>query len=292
MRATPVAELLLAAQTELGECPVWDSKRGVFWFMDITEMQLHKVTWSTLKWDRLALPALGGGLVLARDGFLIAALQSGIHRLNPESGTLTFLVNPEPGKPNHRLNEAKCDPQGRLWVGSISTLGRFPTGCLYRMDSPQKVEEMLTEISVPNTLAWLADGEHLVFADSPRRVIWKFRYDPTSGALSDREIFADCRQDLGMPDGVALDAEGHIWVAEFGGGRVKRYDPNGVVVEVAEVPATQVSSCAFAGPDLTELVIVTTKRLLTPEARAEQSHAGDLFVIEPSVPGVAPHHFG
>jgi sugar lactone lactonase YvrE len=284
-------ELLLEAQTELGECPVWDPSRNVLWFMDITEKTLHRLDWWTRKWTRQALPALGGGLVLARDGSMIAGLQSGVYRLEPETADLTLIIDPERDRPDHRLNEAKCDPQGRFWFGSISTRGRFPTGCLYRLESTGAVTRVLEEISVPNTLVWLPDGVHLVFADSARRIVWRFRYDPESGDLAEQTVYADCSADRGMPDGGALDAEGHLWIAEFGGGRVKRYDPKGQIVQIVDLPATQVTSCAFAGPNLAQLVIITTKRLLDPHARATQTHAGDLFVLEPDVPGVLPHSF-
>ena len=285
-------ELLLAAQTELGECPVWDHARGVLWFMDITEKELHSLQWTDIVWQRRPLPALGGGLVLARDRSLVACLQNGIHSFIPETDALTFMVDPEPEKPDHRLNEAKCDPQGRLWVGSISTLGRFPTGCLYRLERSGSVTCVLDQISVPNTLVWLPDGEHVLFADSARRLIWRFRYNADDGALGERDIFIDCSADPGMPDGGALDAEGHLWVAEFGGGRIKRYDPRGRIVHTIHVPATQVTSCVFAGPKLEHLVIITTKRLLDAAARAQQTHAGDLFVMEVDIPGAAPYLFG
>lgn len=230
--------------------------------------------------------------MLARDRTLIAGLQSGIYSFHPESGTFTFIVDPEPDKPDHRLNEAKCDPQGRFWVGSISTKGRFPTGCLYRLEHSGVIARALDGISVPNTLAWLRDGEHVVFSDSARRVIWRFRYNPETGALTDRSVFADCTADQGMPDGASLDAEDCLWVAEFGGAKVKRYDATGRVIQVINVPATQVTSCAFAGPGLKELVIVTTKRLLDEQARTQQTHAGDLFIVETDSPGVPPHLFG
>lgn len=287
-----VPELLVAAQTELGECPVWDPQRGIFWFMDITSKLLHELRWESRQCAARPLPALGGALVLSRDGSLIAGLQTGLHRIDPSAGTLTFMVNPQPDKSDHRLNEAKCDPQGRLWFGSISTLGRFPTGCLYRMEPGGSVQCTMEKISVPNTLVWLGDPGNVLFADSARRVVWRFHFDGESGAFSNRSVFAECHADRGMPDGAALDAEGHVWIAEFGGGRVKRYDPDGRVTHVVELPATQVTSCAFAGPGLRHLIIITTKRLLSAEERTLQTHAGDLFVVEPEVPGILPYLFG
>lgn len=285
-------ELLLAAQTELGECPVWDGTRGCFFFMDIIEKKLHRLDWSTKLLTSLKLPALGGGLVLAKDGRLIACLQNGIHWLDPESGDLELIVDPEQDKPEQRLNEAKADPEGRLWVGSISTLGRFPVGCLYRMNRDRSVTPVLTEIAVPNTLVWLPGGSDVLFSDSAMKVIWRFRYDGVSGSLSDRTVFVDCADYRGIPDGAAVDAEGCIWIAEFGGGVVRRYDGQGNVIARIELPATQVTSCAFAGPSLQDLVIITTKRLLDENQRLAQPHAGDLFVVRPGVPGVEPHRFG
>ncbi|MCH4541893.1 MULTISPECIES: SMP-30/gluconolactonase/LRE family protein [Hyphomicrobiales] len=285
-------KLLLAAQTELGECPVWDADRNTLFFMDITGKTLHGFDWSTGEDRVLELPALGGALALMRDGRLIAGLQSGIHIIDPSARSIDFVTDPEPHKPEHRLNEGKCDPQGRFWVGSISTLGRFPTGCLYRLEHDGSVTEVLSEISVPNTLAWLPNGKQMVFADSVTKKVWRFRYDPETGFLSDRETFIDVSHFKGMPDGVAIDAEGGLWIAEFGGGAVHHYSAEGTLVSTVELPATQVTSCVFAGPDLQHLVIITTKRLLDEAGRKEQPHAGDLFVIEPGVRGLQPHLFG
>jgi len=289
---TSTVELLLAAQTELGECPVWDDARGALFFMDILGKKLHCLDWTTRADTVFDLPALGGGLAAAKDGRLIAGLQTGIHMVDPDRGTFEFLLDPEPGKPDHRLNEAKCDPQGRFWVGSMSTLGRFPTGCLYKLENNGSVAKVLTEISVPNTMAWLPGGHEMLFADSVRKEVWKFRYDPESGNLSGRQLYLDVGDYAGIPDGVAIDAEGYAWIAEFGGGAVRRYSPSGKLVREVRLPATQVTSCAFVGARLDQLAIITSKRLLNEEQRQAQSHAGDLFLIEVETPGLEPHKFG
>lgn len=287
-----VPKLLLAAQTELGECPVWDPDRNTLFFMDITGKKLHSYDWSTGKDKVIDLPALGGALALMRDGRLIAGLQTGIHIIDPSNGSVEFVTDPEEHKPDHRLNEGKCDPQGRFWVGSISTLGRFPTGCLYRMEHDGSVTEVLSEISVPNTMAWLPGGRHMVFSDSVTKKIWRFSYDAETGSITERETFIDVGHFKGIPDGVAIDADGGLWIAEFGGGAVHHYSAEGTLVTTVALPATQVTSCVFAGPDLRHLVIITTKRLLDDEGRKAQVHAGDLFVIEPGVRGLQPHLFG
>jgi len=285
------ASLLLEAQTELGECPVWDATRNCLFFMDITERTLHRLNWGGAVASPLTLPAIGGGLALSRDGDLVAGLQTGIYRVDPDRGAISFLLDPEPDKPDNRLNEAKCDPAGRLWIGSMSVKDRSPSGNLYRVERDLRVTTVLSEIVIPNSLVWLND-ERVLFADSYKRLIWSFRFDLDTGSLSDRRVFADCSDQPGIPDGIALDAEGCLWCAQFGGGRVVRYSSDGRLTDSISLPATQVTSCAFAGERLQYLVIITTKRLLGQKERAEQTRAGDLFIVDTPTPGVPAAMFG
>jgi sugar lactone lactonase YvrE len=284
-------ELLHPTQTELGECPLWDARRNALFFVDITERRLHRLDWSTRGLTTTALPALGGALALARDGSLIAGCRDGLYRIDADTGAATFLVDPEPDRPDNRLNEGKCDPQGRFWFGSMSTVDRAPVGGLYRYEAGGRLERVLGDIVIPNALVWLSESR-MVFADSFRKTIWSFASDPETGALSERRVFAECTGWKGIPDGIALDAEGCLWNAEFGGGRVVRLDPAGRIIGEVRLPATQVTSCAFAGPDEAQLVIVTTKRLLDAEGRRTQAQAGDLFVVEPGVRGAPVPPFG
>jgi len=259
--------------------------------MDITERKLLRLNWGSVAASTLQLPAIGGGLVLARDGRLIAGLQTGIYRIDPDQGSISFLVDPEPDKPDNRLNEAKCDPQGRLWIGSMSTKDRSPSGGLYRVDTDFHVTPVLSDIVIPNSLVWVSD-DRMLFADSYKRMIWSFQFDAESGAICDRRIFVDCSDQPGIPDGIALDAEGCLWCSQFGGGRVIRYSSIGRLVDVVSLPTTQVTSCAFVGEQLQQLVIITTKRLLGEKERIEQAHAGDLFIVDAPAPGVPVTMFG
>jgi sugar lactone lactonase YvrE len=216
---------------------------------------------------------------------LVVAVQTGLFAFDPEApdgtGAWTFLQAVEPS-PTQRLNEGKPDARGRFWIGSISTLGRFPTGGLYRVD-PGGVSKVLDEIAVPNCLVFA--GDHAFFADSARRIVWRFAFDPDAGAVTDRRVHLDLSADPGIPDGGCLDAEEHLWVAQFGGGLVRRFDPAGREACRIELPVTQVTSLAFCGPGLDRLAITTAKRLLGPEDRARQPQAGDLFLADPGVRG-------
>lgn len=284
-------EHFLPLQAELGEAPLWDPRTGTLWCVDIIRCRLiaHDWTGETAEWP---LPSLGGGLALTASGRLLVATQTGLFFFDRASGEYAFFVDPEPGVPINRLNEGKVDPQGRFWIGSICTLGRRPTGSLYRVDQDGSAHRILQDICVPNCLVWTLDRTRVLFTDSVRKVIWSFAYRAEEGALSDRQVFADCSSSVGIPDGGVIDRDGFLWNAEFGGGRVVRYDPKGRVERHVELPTSQVNAVAFAGPALDRLVVITSKRLLSPEQRAAQPLAGDMFVLSPPVPGIEEPRFG
>lgn len=283
---------LLPLQAELGEAPLWDPATGTLWCIDIIRCRLIAYDWEAETTTEWPMPALGGGLALTAAGRLLVATQTGLFFFDRTTGDYEFFVHPEPGVPVNRLNEGKVDPQGRFWIGSICTLDRRPTGSLYRVDRDGGTQRVLRDIAVPNCLVWTADRTRVLFADSAKKTIWSFAYHAEAGTLSDRRVFADCSSCVGIPDGGALDQDGFLWNAEFGGGRIVRYDPKGRVDREIAVPVTQVNAIAFAGPGLDRLVITTSKRLLSPAERAAQGLAGDLFVVDPGVRGLAEPAFG
>ncbi|MGY3848940.1 SMP-30/gluconolactonase/LRE family protein [Streptomyces hydrogenans] len=135
-----------------------------------------------------------------------------------------------------------------------------------------------------NGLGWSPDGTLLYYADSPTRRVDVFDYDPATGALSGRRPFAVL--DRGYPDGLTVDAEGNVWVAVWGGGEVLALTPGGVLHARVELPASHVTSCAFAGPDLDVLVITTATHGLSDDRRRAEPDAGRLFVCRPGVTGL------
>ncbi len=286
------ANHFLPLQTELGECPLWDHRTNTLYLVDIIRCRLIGYDWMQQKTTEWPLPALGGGLALASNGRLVVATQRGVFLFDPAAGTYEFLLQPEPDRPFNRLNEGKCDAKGRFWIGSMCTIDRRASGSLYRIDPSGAFTEALTDIIIPNTLTWTPDGGSMIFADSWRKLIWRFSCDGVTGALSNRQVFVDCTNRNGIPDGVAGDREGSCWVAQFGDGRIIRYGADGNVISELELPVTQITSCVFAGPDLDHLVIVSTKRTLNEQQRREQPLAGDLFLAKPGVHGMTSPIFG
>ena len=160
------AEHFLDVQAELGEAPLWDPVRNRLYMADLIRCRLIACDWESGKLTEWPLPSLGGGLALCRDGRLLVATQTGIFFFDPETGGYEFFVDPEPDVPFNRLNEGKCDPHGRFWIGSICTLDRRPSGSLYRVGPDGGSERVLSDIVIPNCLVWSLDRSRVYFADS------------------------------------------------------------------------------------------------------------------------------
>jgi sugar lactone lactonase YvrE len=276
----PGATLAFDTRLELGESPVWDERAAALYAVDIlgcTVMHLDPATGAV---ERIArLDDLLGAIVLRRDGGLVAATGTSVVLLDAE---LRRTVAAEiPGAMDLRFNDGACDPQGRFWVGTMSLDERPDRGALYRYDERGLIP-MVESVSISNGIDWTVDGTRMIYADTPTRRIDTFAFDPVDGTLSDRRTLVEL---VGMPDGLAVDAEDHIWVALWDGWAVHRYRPDGTLDRVVELPVARPTSCAFGGDDLGDLYITSARTGLSPEALEAQPHAGGVFVLRPGVRG-------
>ncbi|MFF4343719.1 SMP-30/gluconolactonase/LRE family protein [Kitasatospora sp. NPDC001540] len=284
LSARPVHE----ARALVGESPLWDAREGLLWWTDIPRGELHGFDPAT---GRDALRAVFPGplsaVALRASGGLLLALGDTLAGYRPERGG-----EPEPlarvrlPGPDQRLNDGRCDPEGRFWVGGMSTAGASGAAALHRLDGTSLTTE-LTGVSISNGLDWSPDGRLAYYADSPTREVAV--YDRTGPAL--RRTGTLARVTDGVPDGLTVDAEGGVWVALFGGYAVHRYLPDGTLAAVVEVPAAKVTSCAFGGPALETLYLTTASRGLTGAELREQPLAGSLFACAPGVRGLPAHAF-
>ena len=160
-----------------------------------------------------------------------------------------------------------------------------PPGGLYRLTPDGTVAELFGDVGLSNGLDWTDDRRLFYYADSTSGRVDLFDTDPGTGALSGRRPFVTVPQADGIPDGLTLDAEGCLWLAVWGAGELRRYTPDGRLDTVVRLPARQVTSAAFGGPDLGTLYITCASEGLSPAERAEQPHAGDIFACTPGVLG-------
>ena len=182
------------------------------------------------------------------------------------------------------MNDGACDPQGRFYCGSMAYDARPGAGQLWRLDPDRTLHQVLDGLTISNGLVWSLDGASAYHVDTPTGRI--DRYAVAGGRLIDRRTAATVTG--GDPDGIALDADGGVWVALWGGSAVHRYDQDGTLTEVVEVGAAQVSSCGFGGESLDRLFITTSRHGLVG---GSDPHAGAVFAVDPGVRGVRLHEF-
>jgi sugar lactone lactonase YvrE len=269
----------------LGEGPSWSVAEQALYWVDIRAPAVRRWTLATGQVQSWDMPEPVSCLTPRAKGGLLVALKSGPAAFDPATGAVEpFATAPGHG-PSLRFNDGKCDRQGRLWVGTMSMAeGSGELGRVYRLDD-RGMQTMLEGVAIPNCLCWSPDGRTMYFSDSPKRVIWAFPYDPDTGAIGERRVFANIDAPM-VADGGTVDSEGYLWSANYHGWRVTRFTPDGRVDRIVELPAAQITCCAFGGADLKTLFITSATQNLTPEALAAQPQAGALWAIDLEVPGL------
>ncbi len=274
----------------LGECPLWDEREQVLWWVDILGPSLKKFDASVAV---LRLPEAMGSFAFREKGGLVAAMKSGFYFYDPDTGERDLICRPEAQLPANRLNDGRCDRQGRFWAGSmVDVPPRRPHGSLYRLSPGGECSLMRPELFIPNSLAWSPDGRTMYFADSVRKLIWRFDYDPSSGTMANERVFFDCAANPGSPDGSCVDAEGCLWNAEYGGWRVVRYTPAGKIDRVISLPAANPTCCCFGGPRLDTLYVTTAAQHLDAMQLQAQPLAGSVFAVPNAGTGLPESRFG
>ena len=272
-------------QLRLGEGPVWDNVRKVLYYVDIEGKKIGCYNPSTETHTFLKTEKMPGCIVPAEDGNLIAAEENTLVHVNSSTGEreVTAVLDIPEGL---RFNDGKCDCKGRLWVGTmaIGQSAPYAEGCgslyCYR---PGKAEAVLEGMSIPNGIAFSPDNRTMYHIDTPTRQIDSYDFDPETGRISNKKTTVRIDRD-GNPDGMAIDCEGMLWVALWGGYGVARYQPQtGRLLEFVPVPDRNVSCCTFGGENGNILYITT--------AMDEDGNGGYLYEWKADVKGPAPYRF-
>src|SRR5437762_1319224 len=223
--ATPV----LDAKTELGEGQIWDSRRSCLFFVDILRGRVHRFDPSGSALHTIQIDQPVGAVALSEGEDLMLAARDGFARLTLATGRMQMIAAVEADRPDQRMNDGACDPAGRFWAGTMALDERPDAGALYRLDPDGPVERMLRPVTISNGLDWSHDGRRMYFIDSARQAVDVFDFDVGAGSIANRRTAICIPAEMGVPDGLALDADEYIWVALWGGGAVHRYAPDGAL---------------------------------------------------------------
>lgn len=278
-------EALVADPTRLGECPVWCGRTSTLWWVDVLEPALwsHDAATGACMHHPVEARRLGS-LALRESGGLILACDNGLFAYDPLTRQQTFLVDPEPDVIGHRKNDGRADAAGNFWIGTLREADYAPVGALYRVAPDLSVTVAAKGLAIPNSLAFDPERGRMYFADTRAYAIWVCDYDPKTGDLGQKQLFATTNAPA-RPDGSCIDAEGHLWNAEYAGGRLVRYSPSGEISRVVDLPVSHPTCCCFGGSDLDRLYVTSAIEPLTTADRQAEPLAGAVLVLDPGVRG-------
>lgn len=287
------AELVFENPSDVGEGPIWDAKKQLLYWVDILSSEVHIYNPSTNQNRAINVGQYVGTVVARASGGLMLALHHGFASLDVESGQVTMLHDPEPDIPSNRFNDGKCDPAGRFWAGTMSLAEVGPVGSLYVMDTDQSVHKMESGITISNGIVWSHDHKTMYFIDTPLGTVDAYDYDLETGNIANRRAVITIPEGQGFPDGMTIDADGNLWVAQWGGFRVTQWDPNtGELLQTVHAPVPNTSACAFGGPNLDQLYITTARHNLDQATIDQYPLSGSLFVAQVDARGVEAFEFG
>lgn len=286
------AELIVDARNAVGESPVWVPEENALYWVDIPAGGLQRWNADSGHVHAWKAPQMLACLARHSAGGWVAGMESGFFHLHPHNdGSLDseLLAHVDHARPDMRLNDGRCDRQGRFWAGSmVLNMGaNAADGTLYRYSAGQRgpLDARLSGFIVPNGLGFSPDGQTMYLSDSHPNVqqIWAFDYDIDSGTPSNRRLFVDMHHFLGRPDGAAVDAEGCYWICANDAGLIHRFTPDGRLDCSLPVPVKKPTMCAFGGSQLDTLFVTSIR---PADDHDEQSLAGGVFALNPGVKGL------
>lgn len=277
----------------LGEGTLWDETTQRLWWVDIYGKRLFRYDPHARTHEAFDLPQVAGTVVVRDDGRLLVAQGCDVSTFDPEARTIAPFAEVERrGSATHRLNDGKCDPLGRLWVGSMVEHGEPGNASLFCVDANGAVASLLDGVTISNGLVWTDGGRLFYYIDTQTQHIWAFDCNLATLKLTNRRVVFEVPNDMGSPDGMTIDEEGQLWVALFGGRGVLRIDPErGELTGRVNVGAKNVTSCAFGGADRSTLYISTARLATSEEELREFPAAGALFEVELPTRGLVAPRF-
>lgn len=277
----------IPSQCYLGEGPLWIAKLGCFFWVDIEKGNLYRYHLATEQLEIRHFPHRLAVVLEGKNGKLILGLDRRLVRYDWETEEIEELCEVEEDLTLNRFNDGKVDPQGCIWIGTLSTLFTEGAGSLYRIGPELQPKVKLKNLTISNGMAWTADQQTFYFIDTPTKKIQEFTFDPASGEIKFRRIAVEIPEGLGFPDGMCIDREGMLWVAHYAGSGVYRWNPkSGELIDKIELPVPHVTSCCFGGDDLDVMLITTAQENLTADDLKKYPQSGDVFLVNVEMGGL------
>lgn len=287
------ATLLYPCRGILAEGPFWHVPLQSFFWVDIEKGILYRYDWENRRVKTWSFPNRLTLVIPDQKGSLILALDAKLLRFNPETEKLDELAQVDENKPLNRFNDGACDAKGRLWAGTMSVKMEKDAGTLYCMDGKLKPNPQISPVTISNGIAWSPEGKTMYYIDSPSREIKAYDFDVETGLINFKKIVVKVPEAMGTPDGMCSDSDGNLWVGHYGGSGVYAWNPKtGENFDKIEVDAPHVTSCAFGGPDLDQLIITTARENLGQDQLEQYPDSGSVFFCKMPVNGAPVHGFG
>jgi sugar lactone lactonase YvrE len=266
----------------LGEGLLWSAREAALHWVDILGARVNRLDLASGRVDDWAMPDTIGWLVEREQGGFVAGLGRAFVSLSFDPLAIETIAAPEPERDGNRFNDAKADAAGRIWAGSMPLTCDRPSGAFYRLDPDGRATRIEDGYTIPNGPA-IGDG-FLFHTDTALDTIFRYSVHD-DGSVGPREPHIVFEPDWGHPDGMTIDAEGHLWVACWGGSCVARFDPAGRRERTIALPASQITNVAFAGDALDRMFVTSAAD------GVDEPRAGCLFEIDPGCRGIPPYRY-
>jgi len=287
-----IASLEYKVEANLGEGAIWNYKTHELYWIDIEGRQLNIYNPKSKINKVLKTESRIGTVVPFTEDEALIALENGVHKIDIQTGKSNLFTDMKSELLGSRLNDGKCDPSGRFWVGSMHLEQETGKANLYTITSENILQKKIDSVTISNGIVWTSDKKTMYYIDTPTSTIKEFDYNNETGEISNGKIAVKIPIKFGFPDGMTIDEENMLWVGMWNGNAVIRFNPKtGKVISKIEVPAHNITSCAFGGENLETLYITSARIDMTEEELIKYPLAGSLFSINPGVKGVKSNFY-
>ena len=293
------AKIYNDCKNHLGEGVIWSHNSNTLYWLDVPmPSKLFKLDMENNNLLSFDMPEMITSISPKSNGDLLIASHHGINNFNFNDQKLTKILDIEPDLPNNRCNDGASDAKGRFWIGTMqNNISAEATdidisensGGLYCVNKDLTFTKHESNIGVSNTFVWSPDNKKFYFTDTLTGVIYSYDFNLESGTITNKQEFA--KHARGYPDGSTVDSEGYLWSCRWGGSCVIRFDPNGKVDDIVELPVENITSCTFGGKNLQTLFITTARWGMSKENLSKNPESGGLFSIDLDIKGMPDNIF-